>query len=76
MGNSIVDLDGDAAHIETKCIANLSGSIADEPVMIVRGLRYVDDMARTPSGWQVARRDHLCDWMYRVRPEEIPPSGY
>jgi SnoaL-like domain len=53
LGQSVVDLDGDTAHAVTYVTAwHLE---RDETVSEVR-LRYVDDLRRTPAGWQIARR--------------------
>jgi SnoaL-like domain len=63
MGNHVATIDGDSARTETYALAHLVDRPGGEPRMRTRGLRYVDELVRTPEGWRIAKREHLCDWM-------------
>ena len=65
--NVVVDLDGDAAEVETTTVAHLVRE--DEggaQTIIVRGLQYRDRMVRRDGAWLIARRVHTPVWMYEV----------
>lgn len=63
IGNHVATIDGDRARTETYALAHLIDRPGAAPRMRTRGLRYVDALARTPEGWRIAKREHLCDWM-------------
>jgi ketosteroid isomerase-like protein len=69
MTNVMVDLDGNAAHAETKAVAYLTKE--DARTVVVRGLRYSDDCVRAEHGWRLQRRVHQADWQYEVPASEI-----
>lgn len=66
MANTLIDLDGDIAHAETQAVALLASRAEG---LVTRGLRYSDDLVRTPAGWRIVRRVHTCIW------EEAAPGG-
>lgn len=60
MANTIVSLDGDVAHAETQAVAYLAAPI--NGTVVIRGLRYSDDLVRTTEGWRIAHRVHRSIW--------------
>ncbi|MEO5838763.1 MAG: nuclear transport factor 2 family protein [Acidimicrobiales bacterium] len=63
IGNHVATIEGDRARTETYALAHLVDRPSGVPRMRTRGLRYVDALVRTPDGWRIAKREHLCDWM-------------
>lgn len=63
LGNHVAEIDGDVARAESYCLAHLVDRPAAGPRMRTRGLRYLDELVRTPLGWRIAKREHLFDWM-------------
>ena len=59
MANTVIDLDEDVAHSETQAVALLA---TEAEGLVTRGLRYDDDLVRTPAGWRIVRRVHCCTW--------------
>jgi len=62
-GSVHVGLDGDEARSDTFAVAyiSVSGGLASDRVLI-RGLRYRDDLVRTERGWRIAVRRHRVLW--------------
>ena len=60
MTDVIVEVTGDAAHIETQAVAYLASDERD--TVLVRGLRYTDDCVRSDGGWLIGRRTHRAIW--------------
>jgi hypothetical protein len=45
------------------------------PTLRFHGLRYVDDLVRTPEGWRVTtRRGPICLWRYHVTGVSVHPN--
>jgi ketosteroid isomerase-like protein len=66
--NEVIHVTGDSATADTLVVAQLVPR--DGPVL-VRGLRYIDDLVRTDSGWRIRHRQHFVLWQYdatRVEP--------
>jgi hypothetical protein len=66
LGQCRIELDGDAAHVETYCDAH-HVSHPDEAGVVrdmVLGLRYVDRFERREGEWRIARRVCAFDWSY------------
>ena len=64
-GNQLIDLSGDSAHLETYLLTvqwTQPGPAHAEPPGAVSGVRYQDDVVRTPDGWRIARRKVDLDW--------------
>ena len=61
-----IDGVGDQVTVSTSCIAYLLGLADGQGVLVTRGLRYVDDLRRSSSGWQISHRRHLPDWEART----------
>jgi len=59
MSNTVIELDGERAHAETQAVAMLASATEG---LVTRGLRYTDDLIRTPGGWRIAHRVHRCVW--------------
>jgi ketosteroid isomerase-like protein len=60
MSDLLIDLDDDAAHVETQAVAYLAS--AARTTVVVRGLRYSDDCVRHGDRWLIARRSHRSLW--------------
>ncbi len=71
LGNVLIDLDGDVAHVETYCVAyhRLAGRDADS----IAGLRYLDRMERRSDEWRIADRTIVVEWN---RVDEIDTPGF
>jgi uncharacterized protein (TIGR02246 family) len=55
--SSNIRVDGDAAEADTMAIGFNVGPDADgDQRVLVRGLRYLDQLVRTEDGWQIAQR--------------------
>lgn len=63
IGNHVVVVEGDVARAESYALAHLVDRPPSGTRMRTRGLRYQDELVRTPQGWRIRRREHLCDWM-------------
>lgn len=65
MGNQLVELDGDTAHIETYAVAyHWKGEVAgsEHPENLVVGVRYLDTLQRRDEGWRITSRQVSPDW--------------
>jgi hypothetical protein len=60
MANTLVGVDGDAAHAETQGVAYLASPATG--TVTTRGLTYSDDLRRTDCGWRIAHRVHRSTW--------------
>jgi hypothetical protein len=65
MGNQLIELDGDTAHVETYAVAyhwkdEVAGT--DHPENLVVGVRYLDTLQRRDEGWRITRRQVAPDW--------------
>ncbi len=62
MGNQYVRIEADSGHVETYAVA-YHMEADDSPIEdLVLGVRYCDDVARTPDGWRIRRRRVLNQW--------------
>jgi hypothetical protein len=55
-GSQMITVDGDSATADSQALAFLVRSQSDEERLLLQGVRYIDDLVRTPSGWQIQRR--------------------
>jgi hypothetical protein len=62
VGSPSIRLDGDAAQVDTYCIAHHLRQDAD----LVIALRYVDRFERRGGPWLIAKRVCAFDWTYTV----------
>ena len=59
-------LDGDRGEADTFAVAHLVEGLAGPGRILVRGLRYRDDLARGPQGWRIVHRRHHSLWQYEA----------
>ena len=71
LGNVLIDLDGDTAHVETYCVAyhRLVGRDVDS----IAGLRYVDRFERREGDWRIADRTIVVEWN---RVDDVVTPGF
>ena len=64
IGNQLVEVDGDAAHAESYCVAYHRRATRDNEQGhdLVIGLRYIDRMERKDNEWRIADRKCAFDW--------------
>jgi len=70
--NMRIELDGDRATSDMFAIAHIILGNDQSSRVLVRGLRYLDEIVRTPAGWRISKRIHKALWQYEaptVRPE-------
>ncbi len=68
LGGVEIELDGDTARTETTAVAFLT---REPDLLLLRGLRYSDELVRREDGWRIARRRHRSLWqaeLPRARP--------
>jgi hypothetical protein len=63
VGNSLIELAGDAAVAETYAIAFHRGRDATPSLNTVVGVRYVDRFERRGGEWRIARRVCVTEWI-------------
>jgi hypothetical protein len=63
LGNHVAAISGHSARTETYALAHLVDRPGGTQRMRTRALRYQDELVRTPEGWRISKREHLCDWM-------------
>jgi hypothetical protein len=73
IGNMMVEIEGVVAKTDTYVVAFLLLDKKNTPArIIVRGLRYLDNLSKTKEGWQINHRIHIPLWQYEldaVKPE-------
>ena len=71
IGNMLIELDGDAAHVETYCVSyhRLKGQDVDT----LFGLRYVDRFEKRNDEWRIATRRIVAEWN---RHDEVNVPGF
>lgn len=62
LGQSLIDLDGDTARVETQVMAYHRVNFGEQERDIVIGGRYLDRMQNRGGEWRIARRVMLYDW--------------
>lgn len=62
IGNQLVQIDGDRGSAETYAIAYHRLTGEDGPRNLTVGVRYLDDVVRTPQGWRISRREVRLEW--------------
>jgi ketosteroid isomerase-like protein len=62
LGNQLIELSGDTATSETYAIAYHQLQVGDGRRNMAVGVRYLDTLARTPSGWLICRREVKLEW--------------
>lgn len=67
--SQVVKVAGDTATADTLVTCHL---VRKDATVAIRGLRYLDDLVRTPMGWRIRHRRHFVLWQYNaecVKPE-------
>lgn len=64
-GQSLIDIDGDTATGETYCLAMHVLHDGAGRELLTMSIRYLDAFVRTPSGWLIADRRLVFDWVDR-----------
>jgi len=67
-GSQAITISGDTATADTLVTAHI---VPEQGPILVRGLRYVDDLVRTDDGWRIHHRRHFLLWQYDV--ERVEP---
>lgn len=62
LGQTLVELSGDAAKCETHVISYHRVDMGNGEIDTVIGGRYLDEMERRDGEWRIARRTMLYDW--------------
>jgi hypothetical protein len=62
LGQSVIELQGDAARVETQVISYHRVNMGKEERDTVIGGRYLDRIERRGSEWRIAQRTMLYDW--------------
>jgi len=68
ISNVMMEFDGDRADVQSMVTAYVIGTRDATGVMLVRCVRYYDEMARDGDEWLIARRRHVFEWMYETTP--------
>ncbi len=71
MGNQLATVAGDTASVETYAVAYHWMGVpagSDHEENLVVGVRYHDELVRTPDGWKVALRRVSPDWRQGTYP--------
>lgn len=73
--NVVIELDGDRARATSMGVVFHAGVRDDEPVVMVRGSEYEDELRCVDGSWLFASRRHRTVWEYKVRGAEptAPP---
>lgn len=73
MGASVViAIDGDRARAVTNAMAN----VVQGDAILVRGLRYEDDLVRHGGSWRIAERRHYPLWQHDAVSKQPDMPGY
>jgi hypothetical protein len=61
-----IELEGDRAKADTMALAYLVIDATPGGAVMVRGLRYTDELLRRNGGWQILHRHHSTQWQYQT----------
>ncbi len=77
LGNQMIDLHGDTAGVETYATAYYRAVMPDRQIDMIKGLRYLDGMARKDGRWVVQSQVVVEHWSRNdpVLPLSTPPAG-
>ena len=76
LAHATITIDGDRADADTSAVAHLlldDGPAGSSGTLVTRGLRYVDELVRTPAGWRITHRRHIPLW--QTEQPATPPAG-
>ncbi len=66
-----ITIDSQGAKADTYALAFLT--LNDRPLVLVRGLQYLDRLVRSPQGWRICHRIHIPLWQYEIK--SVPPAS-
>jgi hypothetical protein len=75
VGSIATDLDGDRATTQSYTVVHFVRTAPGGHEVVHRGLRYDDDLVRTPAGWRIHDRRHQVLWS-TTEPTEWPVPKY
>ena len=77
IGNEFIEVDGDAAYVETYFISYATVTDSGQAATRSRGGRYLDRFERRDGRWKIARRLLVDEWsrVDGVPPGWAPPAG-
>jgi hypothetical protein len=67
-GSQAISVDGDRATADTFVVSHI---VPENGPILVRGLRYVEDLVRTGDGWRIQHLQHFQLWQYDM--ERVEP---
>jgi hypothetical protein len=71
---SVMELAGDVAGVETSSIAHHLGADAEGRFDLVTAVRYVDRFERRSGDWRIAQRVVVMEWVRTDRPGDPWPA--
>jgi len=74
LGNHLVDLQGDVAYSESYVLGYYTAVDEQGDYILVRALRYVDELVKTAGEWKIKRRRLIREWDRIDRNQERPPD--
>jgi hypothetical protein len=74
VGNMRIRVEGNTARAETYVIAHLFYEEDSNDYVVIRGLRYIDKLIRTPAGWRVRHRVHELNWVREGNASYVLPA--
>jgi hypothetical protein len=69
--NILIELDDDAADMESMITNYLVGPREGTSAMLVRNIRYSDRVPRVHEAWRIAQRRHQFRWMFETSPTSV-----
>jgi len=75
LSNIEIDVDGDTASSFCAARVYIVGGRGEEPVLLMRGITYTDQLVRTAEGWKIKERAHYLVWMAETTPIEGAQVG-
>jgi hypothetical protein len=70
ISNARIEIDKTTARVEMHVIAHCI--VSAQPKVLVRGIRYEDDLVRETRGWSIRHRVHVPQWQYEAA--TVPPA--
>ena len=69
--NQRIELSGDRALANTSLVGQ--SAVRATGQILVRGIRYLDQLVRTQEGWRIHEREHIVLWQYEVTGQAPSP---
>jgi hypothetical protein len=73
MANVVIELDGDRARSTSMSVVTHAGVRDGEPVVMVRGSEYEDELECVDGTWLFTSRRHRTTWEYKAQGVEPTP---